>query len=365
MHHEKFRPIEARYAWKGADMQQSTEWLRPFTADELAEINRALQTVKASGLDLFDIEREHFPLPDFSKEISKIAQDLETGRGMIMLRGLPLSYSAADLQIVYWGIGTHLGTAVSQNKDGELFGIVKDFNQNVGLTRQRGSKTSDGLDFHSDRCDVVGLLCVRKAKSGGASRIASSSAVHNEVLRRRPDLMDIFYDAELCHSWQGEEPPGYARFYKRPVFGYREGYFTGMFSPLYTRTAQQYPEVPRLTERHLEAFALYAELAEELALDMHFEPGDIQLLNNHLIYHGRTQFDDYVEPERKRLLLRLWLSVPGSRPLPQGYELIYGANAAGAVRGGVPCREGWWRDVTQFRKNRTGIHVKVKAHEML
>src|SRR5919106_932904 len=105
MHAEKYRPIEAPYAWKGADMQHSTEWLRPFTPDELAEIDAALQAVKKSGIDLFDIDREHFPLPNLSKEFAKIAQELETGRGMIMLRGLPLTYSPADLQIVYWGIG--------------------------------------------------------------------------------------------------------------------------------------------------------------------------------------------------------------------------------------------------------------------
>jgi hypothetical protein len=365
MQHEQYRPVEAPYAWKGADMQRSTEWLRPFKPDELAEIDSALQSAKTSGLDLFDMEREHFPLPTFSKALAKLADELENGRGMVMLRGLPLSYSPEDLQIVYWGIGAHLGTAVSQNKDGELFGIVKDFRENRDDTRKRGSKSNDGLDFHSDRCDVVGLLCVRKAKSGGVSRIVSSAAIHNEVLRRRPDLMDVFYDPELCHSWQGEEPPGYPRYYKRPVFGYRDGHFTGMFSPLYTRSAQQYPEVPRLTDRQREALAVFAALADELALEMHFEPGDIQLLNNHVIYHARTHFEDFEEESRKRLLLRLWLSVPGNRPLPQGYEIIYGANEAGAVRGGVPCREGLWRDVTQFRKNRTGIHTKVKAHEML
>ena len=253
MYHEKYRPIEAPYAWTGAQMQKSSEWLRAFKRDELAEIDAALQAVKKSGIDLFDIDRDHFPLPTFSKELAKLGQELENGRGMVMLRGLPLSYSPEDLQIVYWGLGAHLGTAVSQNKDGELFGIVKDFRENRDDTRKRGSKSNDGLDFHSDRCDVVGLLCVRKAKSGGVSRIVSSAAIHNEVLRRRPDLMDVFYDPELCHSWQGEEPPGYPRYYKRPIFGYRDGHFTGMFSPLYTRSAQQYPEVPRLTERQREA----------------------------------------------------------------------------------------------------------------
>lgn len=353
----KHRPIEAPWVWTGAELEDSTEWLRPFGAGELAEIDSALSEVKARGLDVFDVRKEDFPLPDFGRELTKIARELESGRGMVMLRGLPLSYSPDDLRMVYWGIGTHLGTAVSQNHTGELLGVVKDFGGPIVNTKRRGSKTALGLEFHSDRCDVVGLLCVRKAKSGGASRIVSAGAIHNEILRRRPDLADEFY-ADWVHSWQGEEPPGSARTYLKPIFGFREGFFTGLFSPAYIKFAQEFPEVPRHTQAQREALELYGALADELALDMHFEPGDIQLLNNHVMYHGRTSFVDHPEADRKRLLLRLWLAVPGSRPLPQGYEAVFGSIEPGAMRGGVQCREGWWRDVSEFRRLRTGIHAR-------
>src|SRR6185503_17787868 len=231
---EKHRIIEAPYAWKGADMQGKTEWLRPFSASELAEIDSALKAVKRRELELFDIGKDDFPLPNFSKELAKISQELESGRGMVMLRGLPLSYSPDDLRAVYWGIGTHLGTAVSQNHTGELLGLVKDFGGPIVNTKRRGGKTNLLLEFHSDRCDVVGLLCVRKAKSGGASRIVSATAIHNEILRRRPDLIDVFYD-NWEHSWQGEEPPGSGKTDSRPIFGMRDGHFTGMFSPAYIK----------------------------------------------------------------------------------------------------------------------------------
>lgn len=356
---EKHRSIDAPYAWKGADLQDRTDWLRPFSASELAEIDAALQAVKARKLELFDIGKEDFPLPAFSKEIAKISRELETGRGMIMLRGLPLSYSPDDLRTVYWGIGAHLGTAVSQNQTGELLGLVKDFGGPIVNTKRRGGKTALMLEFHSDRCDVVGLLCVRNAMSGGASRIVSAAAIHNEILRRRPDLIDEFY-SDWEHSWQGEEPPGCGRTDSRPIFGFRDGYFTGLFSPAYIKFAQEFPDVPRHTPRQKEALQLYGRLANELSLDMHFEPGDIQLLNNHLMYHGRTEFVDYPEEGRKRLLLRLWLSVPTSRPLPERWKSVFGSTEAGAPRGGVLCREGWWRDVTEFRKNRTGIHAGQK-----
>ncbi len=343
----KHKPIEAPFAWKGADLRHRTDWIRPFRPAELKELDTALRSVKRRGLDWVDVTREDFPIPRFARELAEIARELETGRGMIMLRGLPLEYPPDDLRMVYWGIGAHLGTALSQGGRGELLGIVEDEGQQVAKTKYRGSKTADSLPFHADRCDVVGLLCVRKARSGGLSRITSAAAIHNEVLRRRPDLLEVFY-ADWHHSRQGDEAPGESRAYPKPIFAIRDGHFTGLFSTNYVRFAQEYPEVPRFTRQQLEALELFEKLADELALDMTFEPGDIQLLNNHLIYHSRTRYDDYEEKGRKRLLLRLWLAVPGSRPLPESYETVFGSIEPGAVRGGLPSREGW-RDVTQLR----------------
>jgi hypothetical protein len=356
MQAEKFKPIQAPCAWPGAEMQNEDKWLRPFQPGELAEIDAALNAVKASKIDLFDMRKEDFPLPTFSRELAKISQQLESGTGMIMLRGLPLSYSPEDLRAVYWGIGTHMGTAVSQNKTGELLGVVKDFQQEYTKTTRRGSKTADMLQFHSDRCDVVGLLCVRKAKAGGASRIVSAAAMHNEILRRRPDLMNLFY-SNWEHSWQGEEPPGSGRTQVRPIFSFRDGQFSGLFSPAYVWFAQDFPEVARHTPQQIEALQLFDQLADELALDMHFQPGDIQFLNNHVIYHGRTSFVDYPEPDKRRVLLRLWLYVPTARPLVQEYKEVYGGIERGEPRGGVPCRDGWWRTVHEFQKKRSGIHA--------
>jgi hypothetical protein len=352
---KKHQEIVAPFAWKGADLEKSTDWIRRFSATELAEIDTALHAVQRRGLDWLDVTRDDFPLPKFADGLAKIARELETGRGIVLLRGLPLSYTPDELRLVYWGIGTHLGTAVSQGGRGELLGVVEDEGKAVENTKIRGSKTAGELSFHGDRCDVVGLLCVRKARSGGISRIVSAAQIHNEVLRRRPDLIEVFY-ADWHNSRQGDEQPGEARAYPKPIFGFRDGHFTGMFSPAYIRYAQDFPEVPRLSSAQSEALELYDELAEELALNMEFEPGDIQLLNNHLTYHARTRYDDHEEKDKKRLLLRLWLAVPGSRPLPAGYELLFGSIEAGAVRGGVASTEGW-RDVNQLRERQRAAKV--------
>ena len=352
----KHKEIVAPFAWNGTNLQNRKDWIRPFHPTELKEIDGALQRVKRRGLDWVDVTREDFPLPGFAPELAKIAQELETGRGMILLRGLPVAYSPEDLRMAYWGIGAHLGTAVSQGGRGELLGIVEDEGREVENTKLRGSKTARALPFHADRCDVVGLLCVRKARSGGLSRIASAAQIHNEVLRRRPDLIEVFY-ADWHNSRQGDDQPGESRAYPKPIFGFRDGHFTGLFSPAYIKFAQEFPEVPRLTQAQQEALDLFGLLSDELALDMAFEPGDIQLLNNHLIYHARTRYDDHEEMDRKRLLLRLWLAVPGSRPLPAGYALLFGSIEAGALRGGVPAREGW-RDVTQLRARRRAARAQ-------
>ena len=348
---KQFEPITGRIAWHGRDLARTTDWIREFSDAEIAEITAAIERIKARGLDLVDATPQDFALPRFRSELARISDDLEHGRGMILLRGLPLSYSAQDLRIAYWGLGLHLGVAVAQSPDGDFLGEVRDYGEKPDLTKSRGSRTTRALPFHGDRCDVVGLLCVRPGKSGGESRVVSAATIHNEILARRPDLLDEFY-GDFYQSRQGDEPPGEQPFFPQPIFGFRGGHFTGQFSPAYIEFAQLIPGCPPLTARQKEAMELFRALADELALDMNFVPGDIQLLNNHTIYHGRGRFEDYDEPERKRLLLRLWLSVPNSGPLPAGYEISWGSTGAGEIRGGIVPRTGVARDAVTERELR-------------
>ncbi len=225
---------------------------------------------------------------------------------------------------------------------------MRDVGVKLGEPTSRGYRSREHLRFHTDRCDVVGLLCVRTAKSGGASRIVSSVAIHNEILKRRPDLLAQLYQ-DYYHSRQGEEAPGEAPYYINPIFGICGGRFTSQYSRSYIESAQRFAEVPCITKTQDEALDLLAELAEEFCFHMELAPGDIQLLNNHITYHSRTSYEDHPEPERQRLLLRLWLSVPGSRPLPAGYETLWGRVEAGAVRGGVTSHTGY-RNILEYRE---------------
>jgi hypothetical protein len=281
------------------------------------------------------VRRADFPLPKLSKRLARIAKELEEGRGMVLLRGLPVGkFSDPETRFIVWGVGAHLGIPVSQSKNGELLGEVRDLGVKLGTPTSRGYRTKEHLRFHTDLGDLVLLLCVRKAKSGGLSRVVSSVAVQNEIMRRRPDLLKLLYE-NYYHSRQGEEAPGEGPWYAKPVFGMRDGHFTSQYSRSFVESAQRFADVPRLTSAQNEALDLLAQVAEELCLHMELEPGDIQLLNNHVTYHSRTGYEDHEDPARQRLLFRLWLSTPNNRPLPDAERVIWGDTEPGAIRGGV------------------------------
>jgi hypothetical protein len=342
------QPITGPFAWHGRDLAERRDWIRTLPGSGLAEIDAALRAARARGVPLLELGRDDFPLAGCAALLDDLTRELEEGCGQVLLRGIPAArYSEEDLRLILWGIGCHLGVAVSQSRMGEFLGEVRDLGVVLGRPDSRGYRTRQHLRFHTDRCDVVVLLCVRTARSGGLSRVASSVAIHNAILARRPDLLEALY-RPYYHSRQGEEAPGEAPFYPNPVFGVRDGRFTSQYSRSYVESAQRFPEVPRLTAQQDEALDLLAALADELALSMALEPGDLQFLNSHVTYHSRTEYEDHAEPERQRLLLRLWLSVPGSRVLPEGFEVLWGRVEPGAVRGGVTAAAGW-RDVRAYR----------------
>jgi Taurine catabolism dioxygenase TauD, TfdA family len=343
------RPITGPAAWLANDLTGSTDWIRPFTPGALAELDRALAAVRARGLAWREITRDDFPLPGFGTELATVRHELEHGRGIVLLRGLPVArYTEDELRQLYWGLGTHLGAPRYQNAHGELIGEVRDELRAHGAVNQPGvaqpagapvtsrykARSSGPLRFHTDRADVVGLLCVRPARAGGVSKVVSSVSVNNAILARRPDLHALLYQ-DYYRTREGEERGGDRSWYALPVFGVRDGRFTSQYSRTFVEAAQRIAEIPRITPTQNEALDLLAEVSEELCFEMELQAGDIQLLNNHVTYHARTAFQDDEAAGRDRLLFRLWLSMPDSRALPPGFEVLWGSIEPGALRGGI------------------------------
>ena len=335
------QPIEGPSAWIGADMRnREVEWSYRLSAAEIAEIEMALKQVQSRGLDISDIRREDFPLPKLGPVLDRLRAEVLDGRGFVLLRGVPVEdRPIAESAAAYWGIGTYFGSARSQNAHGHLLGHVYDLGGSSATDPTiRSYATSERQNFHIDRCDVVALLCLRRARSGGQSAIVSSMTVHNVIAARRPDLLERLY-RPFPVDRRGEVPEGKAPFYEAPVFNEHAGKISVLYSRLHIGSSQRFPEARRLAPADIEALDMLAELAgdPELRLDMNFMPGDIQFLHNHTILHARTGYEDWPEAERKRHLLRLWLSPPGARPLPPVFAECYGDITIGD-RGGIICK---------------------------
>ena len=349
-------PLTGPCVWTGEEIKNSTRWIRDFPASGAVALDAALAAVNKAGLEWSQITRKDFPLGGLDGLLADIADELENGVGIMKLRGFPVDrYDENDLRKIYFGLGTHLGTPVFQNRTGELMRAIRDEGAHVGRTYgetkdQKGSTflssyartlTNGGLRFHTDRTDVVGLLCVRQAQKGGVSTLASTPAIHNAILARRPDLLDALF-TDYWRSRFGEEGTGKdgastsrATAYPLPIFGVRDGKFTSHYSLTFIEAAQLAPDVPKLTAAQKEAIDALMATAQELCFEMTLEPGDLQLINSHVTYHGRTPFEDDALSGHDRLLLRLWLTMANNRPLPQGHEILWRSIEAGQPRGGI------------------------------
>src|SRR5262245_9575895 len=330
-------PVEGPTVWYGPDMMRRSDWIHTLSATDVGEIERAMRPLADRQADIARIGKADFPLPGLAPKLAAICEELLHGRGFAVLRGLPVErWSMREATTAYFGIGSHFGSARSQNAKGHVLGHVRD----LGLNAERDPtarvyQTRERQTYHTDSCDVVGLLCLETAKSGGASALVSSMTIYNEMLKRRPDLLPCLFQA-MHTDRRGEVPAGQKPWHDTPVFSWYEGHLSALYARRYIESARRFPEVPPLTPEQTEALDLFDALAEDAALNMQmtFRPGDIQWVHNHTMLHDRTAFEDWPEPERKRHLLRLWLAPPGARPLPAIYAERYGKVDIGD-RGGI------------------------------
>jgi hypothetical protein len=311
--HDSIRrePLEVPAAWRGPEVEKRGDYVVELSAGDIAELERAADGVVKRGIALAELGRDEFPLPTLAPRLAEWARELGTGRGLMLLRGLPVErWGEERSSLVYWGLAHHLGEPGAQNGAGDLLGHVLDTGEDASDPFVRRYRTAGDIRYHCDLADVVGLLCLRPAKSGGASRIVSSVAVYNELVRRRPDLVERLYEPFFLDARgdQGDDGPKYVPI---PPCRHAAGVLRTFFHSDYFRSAPRHEGVPPLSDSELELLDLYESIASspELRLDMEFRPGDIQLISNHFVLHARTAYEDFAEPARRRHLLRLWLSL--------------------------------------------------------
>ena len=311
-HEEILRqPLDSPAAWRGAEMADRDEWIVRLAPGEIEELERAAAAVAARHLGLDAVRREDFPLPTLTARIAAWARELASGRGFLLVRGLPVTrWGEARAATIYWGIGQHLGEPGAQNPQGELLGHVTDYGEDAANPFVRRYRTAGDIAYHCDLADAVGLLCLRAARRGGASRIVSSVSVYNELLRRRPDLIERLYQP-FCLDTRDEQGAGRLPYVPAVPCCYARGVLRTFYHSDYFRSAPRHAGVEPLTPLEQDLFDTYEAIAcsPEKYLDMQFSPGDIQLVSNHFVLHARTAYEDDAEPARRRHLLRLWLSL--------------------------------------------------------
>jgi hypothetical protein len=307
-------PVSDASAWTRADIEADDNWLHMLTEAELADLDRALRGVRGWTGKLSEISRSDFPLPVLGTRLAEIESDVRTGRGFALLRGIPVDrYDTDEVFLMKWGIGTHLGRAISQNVYGDMLGHVFDHGKDdPTAVRTRGYQTNASLDFHVDRADMTSLLCLRQGLSGGLSRIVSSMSVHNTLLADHPELLPPLYDGL---PYIVTEAAGTMKTWNGPVFGVTDGVLSCSFRRGTIQKAIEAPEVS-LTPLKAAALACIDQVMNDpsLVFDMELQPGDIQFVNNYTILHGRTAFVDDEDKRKQRHIVRLWLKFFTPRP---------------------------------------------------
>ncbi|MDC1382030.1 TauD/TfdA family dioxygenase [Candidatus Puniceispirillum sp.] len=330
--------IEGDSAWYGSDMRSSTNWVKEFSRHEKLELSAAMQSIKERKIKITEIKKADFILPTLRKKFEIIQKELLEGRGFTLLRGLEVDkYSIEESAIIYTGIGVHFGHALPQNAKGHIIGHIKDVGLDHRDPKVRVYQTNVRQTYHTDSCDLVFLLCLKTAKSGGLSSIVSSVTIFNEMFKKRPDLADALFEP-IETDRRGEIPPGQLGYYRMPIFNWFKGRLSTLYTRRYIESARRFSKVPALTDIQTQALNMLDQLANNSSINlyMEFKPGDIQILHNHQILHDRTDFKDWQEEERKRHLLRLWVASPNGRPLPPIFAERYGSVEIGSPeRGGV------------------------------
>ena len=322
-------------SWKGSELFQREDWELRLEAEDVQELS---STARASASLAFeDLNKSNFRLPRLEKRLAVVQHALEHGSGATRIIGFPADeLDPSLLARVFRGLAAHIGTPVSQSAKGERLLHVRDEAFGEGDPRVRGPHTSKRLSFHTDRCDVIAFFCVRAARAGGENDLISSATLYRELRQHAPDALRVLHEPfpYLRHTVDsGNE----RLFTLQPIFSWHAGHFAASFLRVLIDRADRAPHAPSLSAEQRSALDTLERVAEDPGLYARFRlaAGDMLFVNNWVTFHRRTAFEDYAEPARRRHLMRLWLSVPNSRPLDPRFAASFGETAAGSIRGGM------------------------------
>ena len=341
-------PVAGATAWKAPEFADPAPLYIALGDRERAAIDQIMAASPVKDAPFRDITRDMFSHPDLDGTLARVFAEITQGRGLAVLRGIPVErYDVADIERIYWGIGSHLGFGHSQSARGDHMGHVLDETKPGERQSARGYLSRRHLALHTTLSEIVGLMCVRQAKAGGESVFVSAPAVYNTVLAEHPEYMPVYMKGFPYHR-RGEEAPGAEPItpYDIPIFSAADG----VFSCFYVRGIFEVGlrDLQRdLTPLESEALDYLDAVMnrDDICLHLQLEAGDAAFTNNRTVLHARTEFEDWDEPDKKRLLLRLWLKSREMRPVIDNIEIY--RNASGNL--GIDYQPGQEPATPEFR----------------
>jgi hypothetical protein len=303
--------LETESQWYAKDVSNESVWTESLDESEQDELDAALRKALEKSSDVMEIGKHDFPLPTLHTRLLAIEGELIRGRGFVRLRGVQRErYSREEMEMIYWGIGMHLGAPWPQNQYGHVLGDVTDQGVDPASAQSRGNEIGRiAFPYHSDGSDLVGLMCLQGAKSGGISTVANAVAIHNDLVREEPELASALYESQPF-DFRGAEPKDAKRWYEMPVFTNWNGRLFVRYIRPYILASQRFDDAPRITEQAERAMQRVDEMTQDKNYNvfMELEPGDMQFINNYHVLHARTAYEDDREAGLVRHLKRLWLA---------------------------------------------------------
>jgi hypothetical protein len=316
--------IEAESAWTSKAIGGKEGLMYRLTDRHLAAFDDLLRRTR--HLKPQDVTRAEFDHPDVNPLLAELLHIIQQGRGAVIVSGITQErYSDEEFERIYWGFGTHWGEAATQSEFGDRLGRVTFVPVGPDNPTDRGYKGKEELFLHTDNHEIVGLMCVQKAVGGGWSILASSTAIHNEIQKARPDLLAALYDGYYMATREASTSSKPVTDDKVPVFSCIDGVVSSLFNrEFFNRAAGIKGD---MSAEFAEAMAQFNALADNPDIHAQFmmEPGEMMFINNYTVLHARTPFED--TPEQRRRLLRLWVTPPQGRPVAEVYRrkaLSYG-----------------------------------------
>ena len=308
--------IDHPNAWTTESVRSKADMAYTLSKEELSALDTALNEVKSRGLAVEEVTAGDFPLGGLEKGVAGWIQEIDYGKGLVFLQGIPVArYTKDDCALIFWGIGAHMGEAQSQSLAGDRLGHV--VNLGGDNPRYRAYQNSTELALHTDATDIVGMMCLVPAREGGLSGYAGAAAIYNELLNHHPDVLPILCEGFHYHLF-GEHVPGESPVTeeKTPVFSEKDGCLSISYLRSYIEMAFAHMGKEK-TAAESEALDTLDQVAHGPKCFRQFmlSPGDMLFFSNYTVLHNRTAFVDDDDLDKRRHLLRLWLRAHDPRPL--------------------------------------------------